>query len=334
MKPRAASVDLIELIPCETGGTDRNRVEEAMHAWLRSPAFASLLLAFDGPTVSSDLRRSLALIGAWSEIWDFRQGLERNLSRLTNLTEAQEQVTLEAAHSLGLRGRFDKPPRRQYDHALILGGMVRACLLRPFWAAELTRLGFSFRTITAVGGFRQLGGDEPKLAKLAGISKVTDEMDCLEAGLRLAFSIGQELNPESHTGSDPHENWTVRRFHSDPPCLLIAAPSSEPSKRRANTADTYEWWANNVVSLTEEDRVLLVTSQIYVPFQHADAVRILGLKYSCGIDTVGVPPDLTAGLPPQEFSPRHYLQELRSTIRAFHSLLDAIDRGRTIDANS
>jgi hypothetical protein len=65
-----------------------------------------------------------------------------------------------------------------------------------------------------------------------------------------------------------------------------------------------------------------VTSAIFVPFQHADAVTTMGLRYRCSIDTVGCEngeidlkanPELTA----------KYLQEIRSGIRSMRRLHDA-----------
>jgi hypothetical protein len=87
---------------------------------------------------------------------------------------------------------------------------------------------------------------------------------------------------------------------------------------RANTADTYDaWQASDPAPIST---VLVVTSEIYVPFQHADAVR----KLNAGtIETIGVPAahTLSDGLR-QEFTPSNYLQELRSAIRSKRRLLE------------
>jgi hypothetical protein len=101
----------------------------------------------------------------------------------------------------------------------------------------------------------------------------------------------------------------------------VAAPSSAPDRRRADTVDTCRFWADEVVDLTPGDSVLVVTSAPYTAFQHCDAIAHMGLPYGCTIDTVGVDP---ATLPEPHFRKRHsasgYLQEIRSAIRSMRRL--------------
>ncbi|MFK3981817.1 hypothetical protein ACI2K4_15750 [Micromonospora sp. NPDC050397] len=122
-------------------------------------------------------------------------------------------------------------------------------------------------------------------------------------------------------------SWAVRGFRAPDglPLRVYAAPSGEPATRRANTADTYRFWAGQV-RLTPGDRVLVVTSPSYVPFQHCDAVRMLRLDYGCAVDTVGFDATRLRGLPPAPvLAPDRYLQEIRSAIRSMESLFRALD---------
>ena len=82
-----------------------------------------------------------------------------------------------------------------------------------------------------------------------------------------------------------HEYTSARQ-----PVSVIAAPSSEPEVRRTNTPDSYQWFATEFAGLQAGQRLLLVTSDIYVPFQHADAVRVLGLPYEVTVETMGIQP--------------------------------------------
>ncbi len=95
----------------------------------------------------------------------------------------------------------------------------------------------------------------------------------------------------------------------------MAAPSAEPSVRRADTSDTYRFWAGEHHP-GPGDAVLIVTSPIYVPFQHADALRLLTLPYGCAVDTVGFDAAQRSG-------PERYLQEIRSAVRSMRKLHDA-----------
>jgi hypothetical protein len=68
---------------------------------------------------------------------------------------------------------------------------------------------------------------------------------------------------------------------------------------------------------------LVITNTIYVPYQGAEALRMLGLPLGLEVEVVGVPTGLVDQRLQQTFGARHYLQELRSSIRAFRRLLEA-----------
>jgi hypothetical protein len=61
--------------------------------------------------------------------------------------------------------------------------------------------------------------------------------------------------------------------------------------------------------------LLLVTSQIYVPYTQLEALRTVGLPHELLVETIGFPSDRMPAL--QGLSnANHYLQEIRSTIQA------------------
>jgi len=319
--------NVVALPPASGGPVDARAIEDAVRDWVTNPAFLALVAAFGGPRADRDLTRYLEDLERFSELWDFRDGKERNLSRPAEVPSTTERQILSAARVLGLRNVFERPGADWYHHCLILGGMVRACVIRPAWAAELARGGVRFGDVTALGGFRKLGGDEPVLARAAGLGQVSDELHAMDAGLRLAFKVADEplVNGE-YNPADPNSSWAVHRFRADDlPLSVVAAPSTQPHIRRANTADSYQWWARNVVELTPGHRVLLITSSIYVPFQHADAVRMLAAVYGCAVETVGVPAAWTVdGVPSQRFTAANYLQEMRSAIRSMRLLTESV----------
>lgn len=69
--------------------------------------------------------------------------------------------------------------------------------------------------------------------------------------------------------------------------------------------------------------MLLVTTQIYVPYQHLVGVEVLGLGSGCGIRTCGVDA-VQAAVPTRVFTGADYLQEIRSALLAARSLLAAV----------
>lgn len=324
MEKTEHTADVVPLVPAAGGGVDADAIERGIRAWVGHPAFTELVTDFGGPVEREDLMEYLDALEEFSAVWDFRGGRERNLARSAERPAADEEKIFTAARVLGLRDAFAHPRLDEYDHCLILGGMVRACLVRPLWAAELRRAGLRFGDVTALGGFRRLGGDEPALAAAAGMDGVSDELHAMDFGLRRAFGVTAQPDVDGkYAPEDPNRGWAVHRYRAeDLPLSVVAAPSSQPETRRANTADTYAWWAENIADLGPDDRVLLVTSAIYVPFQHADAVRMLASVYGCAVETVGAPAEWTsAGLAPQEFAAANYLQEMRSTVRAMRMLL-------------
>jgi hypothetical protein len=223
--------------------------------------------------------------------WNFRGrlgGAERHRVRV-ELPPRLAAAALAAGPALGLATAGD-PPHREYTHLLILGGLGRSCLQRTEHAARLAarlRIG----AVAALGSTRPLGPEE---RTVPGLADCATEADALAAGARAAFG--------------------------ERPVDVLVAPPRDPAAARADTADTYAFWASRARP-RPEDRILVVTSPIYVPFQHCDAIRMLGLRYRCGIDTVGFDPRrASTPQPPGADGPDRYLQEIRSAIRAVRAL--------------
>lgn len=298
--------------------------------WVRSPALQRLFEAFGFVDPGQASLKELCVFAG--KTWDFRRradggSIERN--RVRNQIEPDLEAVVEtAARELGLIDATS-PVVGTYDHVLILGGLIRASLVRPRLAASLIEAGLEARTVAGIGGYRHLNGDELALRDLAGIPEVTNEIEAMDCGLRSAFELKtNEVVDEGHFDpKDLNRSWLLRRYlrRLPPEVILVAAPSTEPENRRANTADTYKFWAENVVGLRSSDRVLIVTNAIYVPFQGVDALRMLALSYGCGIDVIGVKPEQSApGVPAQTFSSSHYLQEINSTLRSIRFALEEL----------
>jgi hypothetical protein len=283
-----------------------------------------LLDQFGGALPGAGTAEDLAYLEAFSaDHWDFRAGRERHDTAPAPLDPEQERAVTAAALALGL-GADAKPRLRHYTHVLVLGGLVASCLFRTRFAAELLAGGITADNVTGVGGFRPLGGPDRESAALSGIPCGDFEVDAIEASLKRAFGI--EGEPAVDEGGDPHREpgraWKVATYAAGPVNVrAVAAPSSQPDRRRADTVDTCRFWADRVADLAPGDSVLVVTSAPYTAFQHCDAITHMGLPYGCAVDTVGVDP---ARLPEPHFRKEHtasgYLQEVRSAIRSMQRL--------------
>jgi len=301
--------------------------------WLGSAPLAALVELFGGDPADYADRRApladrLAKLDLFTEQWDTRQGLERNLAAELDLTPRHSELVIAAANALGLRG--DPPRHRHYDHMLMLGGLVRACVARPSYAARLIRDGeVTAGEVTTLGAHRPFVGNEFEQADQLGWGELREEYEALDAGTRRAFDLGAPEREEGERHHDVGGTWGVKHYRTAEglPVRVVAAPSSRPATRRADTADSYTFFARHVAALRPGERLLLISTAIYVLPQHLAAVRILALPFGVDVDTVGALPTNRPRLPLSNYSATKYLLEVRSTVRALIRLVPLLERG-------
>jgi len=321
-----------------SGGDPRPWIE----AWVSAPELLAAIAAFGGePRGDRDLLAWLQYLEGFSDRWEFRHGNERNLVVDPNLTPEQDELAFTAADALGLRG-LTEPAHTDYDAVVILGGLVRACFARPQHAARLLADGHvQTRRVIGLGGSRPLRGDEHELLdRLLGIRKPPrwwthpiawfrrrrrNEFKAMDTGLREAFGLQDEhaVEPEPRDLLANALKATNYRDDRGLPVHVVAAPPLDPSHDRANTAETYAWLAERPHIVKPGQRLLIVTTAIYAPYQHADALRMFALPHGFEIDTIGMEPGEVDPRLHQPFAGHAYLQEIRSTFRSLRMLLEA-----------
>ena len=318
-------------LPTFGSGDTTRTVLAGVRRWITSPPLRRLVTEFGGDCDdSAELGALLNRLLAFSaDHWDFRRGRERADSVEPEWSGETAELVISAAGALGLSGGGG-PVHDAYDHILVLGGLTRTCLARTWHAAQLLRHGVSAPDVAAIGGFRALTPAETEAAVELSLPPCRYEVDVLTAGLGRAFGTETVEGTEraGDPATDPNRSWSVTTLAGSDATRLrvVAAPSSRPRTRRADTADTIRFWADRVAGLSAGDRVLVVTSPLYVPFQHCDAIRTIGLRYDCRVETVGLRPDwLPANLRPSPPSPGRYLQEIRSTLWSMRRLVTAIE---------
>ncbi|MET8261717.1 hypothetical protein [Micromonospora sp. NPDC005205] len=312
-------------------GPDDARITVDVRAWVCSTPLRGLVAHFGGDWPDGDLTAALRFLDDFSaQHWDFRGGRERPDAREPDLGPATATLVLDAAAALGLIHPVP-PTRDAYAHLVVLGGLAHACVRRVAYAAHLLRAGLTVGGEVAVlGSFRPLSEWERATLADAGLPAEDTEVDVLDSAVRRVFGVAAPAEQDGVDAGHPHHSWSSRTYRPAglPAVRVLAAPSSEPHRRRAHTADTQRFWAGHV-QLAPDDAVLLVTAPIYMPFQHCDALRTLAVPYGCEIETVGVDPTLAdlARLPEQTLSPGRYLQEIRSAIRSMRALHAALVAG-------
>jgi hypothetical protein len=300
-------------------------LEEALRRWATSPPLRALAEAsgWAWPQTSGTLELLRALAGL-SAGWDFRATGERDsISRKpaeVNGREIPDDVVLPAARALGLVAAVPLPAR-PFSHMVVLSGLVAACVNRTHHAAALRRGGVTADSVVVLGAHRPLSEAESVRVRELELGEAADEAAVIVAATRRSFGLGpapvaeDERAPGRPSSARAHYRWPADRIE------VVIAPSSEPDVRRANTADQLTHWAE-LAGIGDTHSVLLVTTQIYVPFQHLDALRVLSLARGCAVYSCGV--DATSSLlPPKQFAGRDYLQEVRSALRAAAALLAA-----------
>jgi hypothetical protein len=296
-------------------------------SWLASEPLAALVTEFGGDPADYTrpefpLAARLSALDTFTKRWDTRRGLERNLAADLDLSERQQNLVIDASNALGLRG--DPPRHRYYDHMLMLGGLIRACVARPSYAAHIIReREITAGEVTTLGAHRPFVGNEFEQAAELGWGDLTEEYEALDAGTRRAFDLGEPEFEEGERFDDIGGTWGVKHYRTADglPIRVVAAPSSEPATRRANSADSYKFFADHVANLKPGERLLLISTAIYVLPQHVAALRILALPYGVDVDTIGGKPTQRPRMALSHYSATKYLLEVRSTVRALAQLV-------------
>ena len=300
---------------------DAWRALEMIDAWSGSSALAAVVAVFGQSLSGQDGEDRLKWLDSFAAArWDFRQGGERDSITRVDLSSTQIDTVCERAKDLGLAGR-ETPSGGRYDTVMMTGGMVRAGIVKPRFVAELLEGGLECNHILFLGGFRPFSEEEASLAQALGVL-ADDEFGAMLFGLEQAFGPLGEPEIFDGAGYTPQSSWRQLSWYPEklPRVSVLAAPSSDPFHRRANSADTYRFWAGERRTSAERS-VLQVTAPIYVPYQSAVAVSILGLDHGLAVETVGT--SATAGDLgefSQPFLAKHHLQELRAAIGAMLAL--------------
>jgi hypothetical protein len=96
---------------------------------------------------------------------------------------------------------------------------------------------------------------------------------------------------------------------------VLSASTGRPPKR-PDTSDTFDLWARHADPRFGQ-RVLVITTQVFVPFQTFDGLRRVYLPHGVDIDTVGLGP----GWVDRPQTAEYLLQESPSAIRSGRRLM-------------
>lgn len=311
--------------------TDLN---QRIQNWLYSEELQNIVQVFGGeyPRSMSVSERAKWLEN-FSDRWDYRKYQAQAKDAKTgenarwkissaDLTESQISAVEKGIASLGLTG-MDMPSEKSFDYIIALGGARFSCLYRPKYVYELlTRHNISARATILLSGMRPIAESERSATDSYAPDAIT-EYDLINAGAEKAFERSPNFKEERYHHENPNRSWAIRTYDTSDgqiPLFSLSGPSSQPDVRRANSADTYQFFLDKF-HVEAGQRLLLVTSQIYVPYQQLEAQRTLAYPHRIYIETVGFPAEWSGRLQGM-MEPANYLQEIRSTIQAINRFLD------------
>ena len=309
-----------------------SKVKDYISQWVFSASLEKLVAAFGGTVGSEEsLEDRLKRLAAFSKRWDYRRQKDAHDSQTgenarwmikADLSGEQKRLVKEAAKELGLIGK-QIPKENKFDYVLVLGGARMSCLYRTRYARELCeKHGIQAGEIICLTGMRPLSETERAAADTYAPSAET-EYDLMQAAVKQTFGELPELSRKEHR-EDTNRSHAVVRYGGTQRISIMAAPSLEPDKRRANTADTLLYFAK-CQNIGTDKKILMITSQIYVPYQQMEAWRVIGILQGHYVETVGFPAEWSAGLPGLQ-EPENYLQEIRSALLAMDKTMQEIQK--------
>ena len=297
--------------------------------WIHTPDFVELVRLFGGDDVIDHVNRSDSDYIEWLhdfvKVWDYRRkqadGGERWNVCDDEFVSRHESDIFRIAKSMGL---VDVTvPWQEPDFILPLGGARMTNFERPKMARYIMdKEQWRDKTVVALAGNRPISEIEhPYLATYA--PGAATEFEAINKGMEAAFDLAPAYD-EKVTDNDNINLKSCIRIYNDmyngSKIYSVAAPSSEPDKRRANSYDTFVYFLESF-NVRKGDKLLLVTSSVYVTFQLLKFMG-LALEYGFEVDCIGADP-VSSGTAMSKAS--NNLQEMKSTVDASYILLKSFE---------
>ena len=293
-----------------------NQIED----WIASEALECIVNLFGG-SIQEELTliQKIDYLNEFANVWDYRKkqadGGERWKISDEDFVKKNKEIIMDSVTKLGLDGIVN--PLEKPDYILPLGGARLSNLERCRSAKCIfDSFGDNSVDVVALSGKRQIDNIEKEYLEQYAPEAAT-EFDAMNRGLEEAFDLyGCSYSEEGYVEKNNNLSWAIRKYKNSINIFSIAASASDPS-RRANSKDTFDFFMDNF-NIKSGEKLLLVTSCIYVPFQFLKFMDI-AIESNIYIDCVGVPNN-NEGVQFSKVS--NYLQEVKATINAISYLSD------------
>lgn len=309
------------IIDFASTASDPREIQQSTASWLDSAEMTELLGHFDRTLTATGLRNRLAEAENISrDIFDFRRGGERWEAQKAEFSP-QTAEAVDALIARIYRDPQDFPATElgEPTHGLVLGGHINNCLLRAELLADLLEQGLHVGHLWGLGSRRDVVDMERKVASELHLGPVDDEVDAMCAALSYALNLP---NGTKESRRSPSE---VRRLAMSP--IPVAGLAAEPGQGnvRATTSDTYRFFLKTAESVTKQDHILIITSAIHAPFQHAQALAELSVPTGATITSVGAHIGTSReDAVRAEWTTAEWLQEIHSAIWSMRVMYDKL----------
>lgn len=287
-------------------------VMSSIEEFIYNKDFISLIKNFDKEfAVKKDFFEHLESIVSFTDVWDYRKKQSERVSLKTGerarwlidekFDKSLEEKIFLVAKELGLIGNVE-PVYKNYDYILVLGGGRETNILRPRYAKMLID---KYKIDARVIGLscERLFDTTENTEKFKYRNGIKTEYEALEYGFEMCFD---------------EKNYKV-----------LNAPSSD-KRRRANSKDTYKYFFETEYEKGVGNKILLISSQIYAPYQSMGFMAF-SIENSVAFDIVGYPYyiyDETGNYKHAEAV--KYLQEFRSTVLEIKNFCKFYNYGREL----
>ena len=293
-----------------------NNIEE----WINLKPLKELVALFGG--ISDNNVNYITYLNEFVEVWNYRAALQDKNERWNiyddEFVDKNKRTIMACVKELGLVD--SSVPRSSADYILPLGGARFSNLYRTQYAHEAyneIRKKDSTKKIQviALSGTRMINEKE-RYAVDTYAKGAETEYDAICKGLESAFEISDSYQEDVKDDCNINLCSRVRHYETESEYQEIwslAAPSNDP-KRRANSRDTFEFFLK-YFKIKKGDSILLVTSQIYVPYQLMKFMD-LAIDGEFNVDCIGYAMDTKEALA----RPSNFLQEVKGAVNAMYGL--------------
>ena len=247
--------------------------------------------------------------------WDFRVGKERDYIPTSQelLSKDMADAVYALAHDIGMFR--PEPAEGDFDHVIVLGGLIRADYNRPRAAAEMIASGsVNTGSVVGLGAPRAMSPGEIELARSIGCEADTEQA-ALENGLEAAFGFPADaLEP---TGVP-----NLREVHLvDGLIVRSAGAPMNPDGSRANTGGAFGWFVEESGLVQSGQSILSITTPIY--WIAGQVGLMVKMPEGATLTTVGADPAKALPRLGQTYLSQHYLQEIKTAVDVLGRALTA-----------